>query len=668
MKKSNYITKYDYINYYTKQPKMWFFTNAEIKASYDEQLEEFTSNKKIIDLWDEEDDFEDDEIDSYERYRELLEENRKIDKDNPLLISGNIIDKESKSFIIQSTKNKYPDGSFIVLDFDDEGFNLEKNHEKTISTIKNNDFVIMFQPVFINSSNNTLTKCDAIVKYYNEIFLIETKATSTAKYVHLLDLLFQKKVIENELNINKYHITYELCLIRYEKLPKNYVSFIVSDTINLLKSIAIPKGVEDMYTKQQIKIGAEHTRVTPKGKIVNGENLFINDVLDFSEDFLSHPKTKVSKGKKKNEIESLLSNFNDVINELWEHKKNLEQLDKEKIENNEILKPQDFLPHSNDKSIYKNTDLWLDLRYLYFQKGFDFFKYSGNVLNQSTDNLEKITQLFSNGDSINLEEYIRFSEDTKKDLKELFFSTNSKDFFIVENKYKQYMNMLKKNLVYFDFETINPPIRVIDDSLPFAQIVTQCSILKEQNNIVNEHCVNLMCDPLKITKDFFKQIVDELYEGEEYSYVVYNKTFEENRLKEFINYINEEEYTKKINIINNNLFDLADFFRVSKENKIIFIKELGGFYSIKKILPLVEKYHKDIFQQTKCVDYHELNIYNGLVCQTKSLKRFFNLISDEEWNQIELDSKKYCENDVRAMVAVLQFIFKLYESSTIPHC
>ena len=34
MKISKYITKYDYIAYYTKQPSMWFYTNTEIDTLY----------------------------------------------------------------------------------------------------------------------------------------------------------------------------------------------------------------------------------------------------------------------------------------------------------------------------------------------------------------------------------------------------------------------------------------------------------------------------------------------------------------------------------------------------------------------------------------------------------------------------------------------------------
>ncbi|MDE6289647.1 MAG: DUF2779 domain-containing protein, partial [Ureaplasma sp.] len=239
---------------------------------------------------------------------------------------------------------------------------------------------------------------------------------------------------------------------------------------------------------------------------------------------------------------------------------------------------------------------------------------------------------------------------------ENYFIYNSKDFsYLSKENTEKYLSELKDKKVYFDFETINSAIRVIDNSYAFTQVVTQCSIIKtiDSQNYVSE-CNNLMIDPKNITVDWFKQIVDYLYEGNNCSYVVYNKSFERSRLKEMKDYINEEEYSEKINVIIENIYDLADFFTLTKNN--ILVKELGGFYSIKKVLPLIEKYAPNIFKETKCHDYKKLNINNGALCQQKTACRFLNLVDDKEWNQIVEDSKIYCENDVRAMIAVYYFI------------
>ena len=96
--------------------------------------------------------------------------------------------------------------------------------------------------------------------------------------------------------------------------------------------------------------------------------------------------------------------------------------------------------------------------------------------------------------------------------------------------------------------------------------------------------------------------------------------------------INQKEYYAKVDSIIKNIFDLADMFKVKSTdpNYLIFFKELGGFYSIKKVLPLIDKYNKDIYTKTKCLNYSDLEISNGQICQTETVKRFFKIIDDEK--------------------------------------
>jgi hypothetical protein len=43
------------------------------------------------------------------------------------------------------------------------------------------------------------------------------------------------------------------------------------------------------------------------------------------------------------------------------------------------------------------------------------------------------------------------------------------------------------------------------------------------------------------------------------------------------------------------------------------------------------------------------------------IKRALNLINDQKWNLISKKLKEYCENDVRAMIMVYDFVLKLIE-------
>lgn len=645
MKISKYITKYDYIGYYVKQPSMWFYTNTEIDTLYNVEYKLYSkNNNKILNLddIDDEDEESNETIDSYSLYREMICNKENIDKNNYLIIEGLMIDKISKKYIIDYFKKEYANllkFNFNIFDFDEQNISIEQNIEKTQLLIKNNLYLIVFQPAFIDQNLNTVTKCDALIKINKDIFIVETKATSTAKYHHILDLFFQKKVIEKTLN--QYNIMYRLCLIKYEYQTKKNVSFIISETINLKKSVTIPKETKDIEIKQCIKIGKSYTK--KDGKLT--PNLYIDDILDQNYNVLIN----ILKENVIDIINIIFNEYESVIYLLWNHKKMVEF---QKM-------PLPLEPHPNDKSIFKNTDLWMQLRKLYYLKGYDIFGYSGNIIDFCPNNLEKINELGKNTkyDYVPFLRYIN-SKTGKSAEKNIDRLLNNRDLFrVYKNNYDQLIANLKNKKVYFDFETINPSIRVVDNSLPFTQIVTQNSVIIDHGNGINNlFCNNMMIDPNKIDTNWFKSVIDAIYQSDEYSYVVYNKNFESIRLKEMAKFINEKDYFEKVKIINENMFDLADFFMFKKDGDVIIIRELNGFFSIKCVLPLVEKYAPEIFNKTGCKNYKTLEISNGLVCQQKTLSRFYGSISDNDWNNIVTNSKIYCENDVRAMIAVEYFI------------
>jgi hypothetical protein len=133
---------------------------------------------------------------------------------------------------------------------------------------------------------------------------------------------------------------------------------------------------------------------------------------------------------------------------------------------------------------------------------------------------------------------------------------------------------------------------------------------------------------LTITVEDFKDIIDNIFNDSDNSYVVYNKSFECSRLNEMAVLINDPEYTKKIEIIINNIFDLCDFF--NPYNDLITIQELKGYYSIKNILSVIQENANHIFGMVQALDYHTLDIQNGSEAMNKTIRRFFGLINDDE--------------------------------------
>lgn len=679
MKKSKYISKYDYIAYYTKPSFFWFYKNDEIVASLQTIYKSLTKSSKLesnifdIDLEDEEEiDSNDNEYDAYEAYLIAKEELKNIDENNPQIVEGIIIDNQSKKFIEQEFNKNL---NTIIVDFDNEIYkykNMEEIAEITKDYILNNDHLIMFQPVFIDK--NTITKPDAFIKNKSDIIIIETKATSTAKKHHFLDLFFQKNVIENQKYLKDMDciFDYKLCLVKYEYLNKKEISFVTTPYINYVKTYSdnkiIKESINKVLLKSKAKIGYHIVEDSTnfddnyESKPLRIKELLNNNLIDLYEKMELYPQNAKSAEKAIYEFQKVNEEYHQVINELWKHKQNMKESDY-------VTK---IYPNKNDKNDFKNFDYFLEERKIYSLLGYNRFDYSGLYADQTKNGLENCKK------NEKLNDFIKAPKNAKISYIDLF---SVKDRFLIdETNTMKLWNKLKSKKVYFDFETLNPAIRVCDKSLPFTQVVTQCSIIKDYGNgIQNEGCNNLIIDPLEINDDWYKKIVDEIYSGpepiynkknetytldenNEFSYVVYNKSFEQTRLKEIKSKLNNKYYDLKINSIIKNIYDIADFFKISSKNGyVLFFEELKGFYSIKKILPLIEKHASHIFNNTNCLNYNSLEISNGKLCQEKTAQRFFEKLSKEEWNQIEDKLKIYCENDVRAMVAVEYFIKEILD-------
>lgn len=665
MKKSKYIGKYDYIAYYTKQKNFWFKTNAEIiseieltKKRYNplySGVEDDDEQENAFELGDGE------EFDSYEKYKELLDENKDIDKDNPQMKEGSILDIESKKFI----KEKF--APYLWYDFDDMKYQNKTMEELAVETetiLKEEDSAIIFQPVFIH--NNLITKCDAFVKLSeDDYYLIETKGTTTAKFHHYLDLFFQKQVIESKDYLKDKNISYELCLIKYEYKNKYEVTFETTKYINLSKSPpSLSKTDKELPRVQLIERKNKRKKGYYFDEMGEEYGILISNILCGDYSGIEAKKIIMNNTNTTNSLEKALSilkdtylNFNDVVNQLWDHKKELEELEKRIILNKESFDSYiNIVPSVNDKSPFKNDDNWPELRNLYSMQGYTLYEYSGNVAEQDDVRIQsaEIDQspiLFLKRPTKNPDIYINAFVNSNEEIQMDWEKTN-----------KLFSKLQGVKKVYFDFETINTAIRSCDNTLPFSQIVTQCSVIIDHGNGTESSvCNNLIVDPININVEWFKKVVDSIYletknEDEKVQYIVYNKSFEQTRLKEMINYIQDKDYNRKILQIIDNLFDLADFFTFTTNKKYIVFKELCGFYSIKKVLPLIKKYNPYIFDKTHCLDYKGLQIKNGKECQGETNKRFFLLINDSEWKQIEESLKLYCENDVRAMIAIEYFI------------
>lgn len=685
-KKPEYIRKYDYIRYFYRPKDEWFYPTKELENYiHDLMIATITknqsSNMNDFDLEDENQKAYDNEneIDVYSFVEELKDDHIDLDNSNPKIFEGNIIDKKSKEYIKQYFADYFKKNNiheFNVVDFSTFKLNNKQQFIKTMKYLESHKYAIMFQPTFI-ARNKAIAKPDALINVDGKLFLVETKGTTNPKLNHLIDIYYQKQIIEVALKDKDYYFDdYYLCIVKYELLGLKQISFVLTRNCSLKKNgfdTSIDKRNKKNEKKESEKLTlAQATHL--KSLIRLGESDKSPDDTSIKSLLDNHPSlpSRSIKGYEEIYTEFLESSdkFWNIIDELYNY-----QID------NSI---PSLTPSRNYKTRIKDNDYWLALRdYYYFlsdKNGINKYpslQFSGKLIRYS----DSITFFEDNGmTDLSDDEFIKnlllnknilnFEHGMPPALNK-YLNTICKDneiltYGICSDALKHF-NRLKSKKVYFDFESLNIATRVVNNYPPFMQVVNQVSVIFDHGDKNLQVMPYLVIDPINgINKEDFKKIInailpsEDLDECRKYSYVVYNQNFECIRLKEMAKYINETEYNKKVNVINENIYDLADFFNLEGKDKnfqVVF-KELKGFYSIKKVLPLVEKYDNYSFKVAGCKNYKTelIQITNGSEAQNVSTQRFFGLLNDQDWKTTVENLGKYCDNDVRAMVAVEYFL------------
>lgn len=675
-KKPEYIRKYDYIRYFYRPSDEWFYSthnlenyihNLIIKNITNNQL----SNMNDFDL-DYDESFDENEIDAYSFIDELKADNVDLDKNDPKVFEGNLIDQESKSCIKKHFTKYFKQNDidkFEIIDFSELKLNNNEQFAKTIEFLKSNKYAIMFQPTFI-ARNKAIAKPDALINCNGKLILVETKGTTNPKFNHLVDIYYQDQIINVSLKDLDFYIDdYYLCIVKYELLGLKKISFVLTRNCSINKSgfsTELPESIRQssliVQTKYKANIREAQDKSSPKDTSIKS---LLNNTPNLSDRSMNIYEKKYEIFFKDDD------QFWKIIDELFNY-----QID-DSIPS--------LIPCDMYKSDIKDNDYWPTLQeYYYFlfdKKGVNKYpalQFSGKLIPYPIATWLCNDLQFKN---LTNDQFIHklFETDFKKKnalnkyLNGIYQNNQLLTYNVCPDILKHF-NLLKFKKVYFDFESLNIATRVVDNYPPFMQVVNQVSIIFDHGDKNLKVIPYIVIDPINgITKNDFKKIIDAILPNNkdldicnEYSYVVYNKSFECTRLKEMAKYINEDEYYQKVNVISNNIYDLADFFNLDSKNnnfQVIF-KELKGFYSIKKVLPLVEKYDNNSFKIARCKNYKtELTqITNGTEAQSASVKRFFGLLNDQEWKTTVENLGKYCDNDVRAMVAVEYFIKNIIDN------
>lgn len=261
-----------------------------------------------------------------------------------------------------------------------------------------------------------------------------------------------------------------------------------------------------------------------------------------------------------------------------------------------------------------------------------------------------------------------------------FFENINKLFLIEENQEKIFINknfleeilpikkMQTKKIIWYDFEGFSMPYSILERSLPSLTLIFQCSIIETYGlkKEIKNH--NLIYDPINFEIENYFEIINKIYSDKADFFIVYNKTYENSKLKEIVNLIYQKygnseiylNYFSKVKHILENTIDLAKIFQIKNanyflENKFaIFIPKLKGFYGIKKIEKFISE--NNIQVKRKIIQYKNLEVKNGMEAMEMAIKRELGLIGENTWLEKIKELKKYCENDVRAMIMVYDFI------------
>nr|WP_319776145.1 DUF2779 domain-containing protein [uncultured Sphaerochaeta sp.] len=207
---------------------------------------------------------------------------------------------------------------------------------------------------------------------------------------------------------------------------------------------------------------------------------------------------------------------------------------------------------------------------------------------------------------------------------------------IEKEEIEEFLTDFKYPLYFMDFESFQPAVPLYDNSRPYQQIPFQFSIHLLENKDAELKHYEYLGDP---NNDPRKPFIDKLVQltGDNGSIVVYNKAFENTRLREIVR--DYPQYAEGVEKIIERVVDLMIPF----QKKYYYMPAMKGSFSIKSVLPaLVPE-----------LSYKDMEIGDG---GTASVS-FENILSMDDMFEIEKirnNLLEYCKLDTLAMVKIYE--------------
>jgi len=201
---------------------------------------------------------------------------------------------------------------------------------------------------------------------------------------------------------------------------------------------------------------------------------------------------------------------------------------------------------------------------------------------------------------------------------------------------RQELQELKYPLAFMDFETLYPGIPRYAGMRPYDHIPFQWSVHRQQNpNAKLEHFEFLATDDSDPRRQFIESLCRVL-KGKGHV-VVYNRSFESNRLGELAAWL--PEYAGQIEQIQNRLWDLLPVVRGN-----VYHPGFRGSYSIKSVLPAL----------IPGMTYEGMEIANGGEAGLAWDRLTRGGLNDAQKGSLRGALLRYCGQDTRAMARLIE--------------
>ncbi|HKT12602.1 MAG TPA: DUF2779 domain-containing protein [Terriglobia bacterium] len=193
-------------------------------------------------------------------------------------------------------------------------------------------------------------------------------------------------------------------------------------------------------------------------------------------------------------------------------------------------------------------------------------------------------------------------------------------------------------LFFMDFETLNPAIPRFTGMRPYDPIPFQWSVHKREapgGPTTHHEFLAQDCNDPRLS--FLTSLLDLL--GKEGHVVVYNRTFESQRLKELALWL--PDYAGQVAQILPRLWDLLDVVR-----KNVYHPKFRGSFSLKRVLPAL----------IPDMTYDGMEVSEGTEAGLAWETMVRGHADEQEKNRLRNAILEYCRQDTLAMVCLLDFL------------